>query len=76
VGCFCWQNDHLVLERPTSGRDGLLQQHNQYGVRGRIREVDYLLEAFEQVGPFDKGKGGKYGKPADDLEAWRLRYRT
>jgi hypothetical protein len=64
--CFCYDAHHQIGIHPE------LTKRNAYRTTpnksGGTREVDYELEPFEQFGPEDKGKGGKYGKPATDLE--------
>jgi len=63
--CFCFDAQHQIGIHPAL--TGHFAQRT-LPKRGQMREVDYDLEPFEQVGPLDKGKGGKYGKPAADLD--------
>jgi hypothetical protein len=66
--CGCFDTTHTLYEV------GWLKGGPQVKERvphGPTADVDYELEPYLQVGPLDKDKGGKYGKPKDDLEAAR-----
>lgn len=67
VACSCAAAEH-TLYTSVSLRTGLLvkETHPRAPLNG-MRKIDYDIEPFEQVGPRDKGKGGKYGKPEDDI---------
>jgi hypothetical protein len=70
VYCHCAATTHTIqlpawLAELVGGNNRLKQTYTH--PRGQMRDVDYDLEPFEQVGPKDKGKGGKYGKPQDDI---------